>query len=297
MFCKSVLSPLILAATLVLVGCGGDNIVRLPAPVLSNTVALTVGNRLISFNRTAPQIITSTSPVVTGLQTNETLLGIDFRPANGLLYAVGSSGAVYQLDPLTGVASNRVALISTAINNPAITLSGTGFGVDFNPQTDRLRVVSNTGQNLLINLGLVNANTMVGTPLLVSVAVSGSAYTNSFPGAASTRLFSIDLGNNTLSEQGMLNTDTNTGTGTTQPNDGTQTVVAALGVIPVGVNGFDIEGRSNIGFAALTAGNGTSLYSINLSPVAGASAATIVGPIGDATQSIRGLALAPVAAP
>jgi hypothetical protein len=293
MFRKSVFPPVVLAATLVLVGCGGDNIVKLPAPVLSNTVALTLGNRIISFNRTAPQTITSMSPVVTGLQTNETLLGIDYRPANGLLYAVGSSGAVYQLDPLSGVASNRVALISAAIDNSAITLSGTSFGVDFNPQSDRLRVVSNTGQNLRINLGLVNGNTTVDTPLLVSVAVSGSAYTNSFPGAVSTRLFSINLANNTLSEQGMLNPDT----GTTQPNDGTQTIVAALGVTPVGVNGFDIDGRGNLGFAALTAGNGTLLYSINLSPAAGASAATAVGPIGDATQSILGLALAPVAAP
>ncbi len=31
-------------------------------------------------------------------------------------------------------------------------LYGTAFGVDFNPAVDRLRVVSNTGQNLRINV-------------------------------------------------------------------------------------------------------------------------------------------------
>ena len=116
MFRKLVLSPLILAATLVLVGCGGDNIVKLPAPVLSNTVALTLGGRIISFNRTAPQTITSMSPVVTGLQTNETLLGIDYRPANGLLYAVGSSGAVYQGDDQHNWHKNVAHLVHQALN-------------------------------------------------------------------------------------------------------------------------------------------------------------------------------------
>lgn len=300
MFRKSILSSAVLAATLGLAACGGGGddlpVVVTPTPpaaVLSNTVALTASNRLISFARTAPQTITSTSPVITGLQAGETLVGMDYRPANGLLYAVGSSGAVYQLDPLTGVASNRIALTSAATGNAAIVLTGTSFGVDFNPQADRLRVVSNTGQNLRINLVNAPGNTFVDAALPATAAVSGSAYTNSFSGTSNTRLYSINLAANTLDEQGTLNP----ATGTTQPNDGTQTTIAPLGVTPTAVNGFDIDARNNTGYAAMTVGTSTSLYTINLSPAAGANAATVVATIGDGTESIRGVALAPVAAP
>ena len=299
MFRKSILSSAVLAATLGLAACGGgdDDAPAVapppPAAVLSNTVALTASNRLISFARTAPQTITSTSPVITGLQSGETLVGMDYRPSNGLLYAVGSSGAVYQLDPLTGVASNRIALTSAAAGNAAIVLSGTSFGVDFNPQADRLRVVSNTGQNLRINLVTTAGNTTVDAALPATAAVSGSAYTNSFAGTSNTRLYGINLTANTLDEQGTLNP----ATGTTQPNDGTQTTIAPLGVTPTAVNGFDIDARNNIGYAAFTVGTSTSLYTINLAPAAGANAATAVATIGDGTESIRGVALAPVAAP
>ena len=302
MFRKSILSSAVLAATLGLAACGGggDDLPAVvnptptpPAAVLSNTVALTASNRLISFARTAPATITSTSPVITGLQAGETLVGMDYRPANGLLYAVGSSGAVYQLDPLTGVASNRIALTSAAAGNAAIVLTGTSFGVDFNPQADRLRVVSNTGQNLRINLVSTAGNTAVDTALPATAMVSGSAYTNSFSGTASTRLYSINLSANTLDEQGT----TDPVTGVTQPNDGTQTTVAPLGVAPTAVNGFDVDARNNIGYAAFTVGASTSLYTINLSPAAGTNAAAVVATIGDGTESIRGVALAPVAAP
>lgn len=295
MFRKTILSSAVLAATLGLAACGGGDdlpVVVTPAAVLNNAVALTASNRLISFDRTAPATITSTSPVITGLQAGETLVGMDYRPANGLLYAVGTSGAVYQLDPLTGVASNRIALTNNAGNAP-IVLTGTSFGVDFNPQADRLRVVSSTGQNLRINVVNALGNTFVDAQVPATAAVSGSAYTNSFAGTSNTRLYSLNLAANTLDEQGTLNP----ATGATQPNDGTQTTIAPLGVTPTAVNGFDIDARNNVGYAAMTVGTSTSLYRINLAPAAGTNAATVVATIGDGTESIRGVALAPVAAP
>ena len=298
LFRRSVVSSAVLAATLGLAACGGGDDLSVvvtppPAAVLSNTVALTASNRLISFARTAPQVVTSTSPVITGLQPDETLLGMDYRPADGLLYAVGSSGAVYQLDPLTGVASGRIALTSAAAGNAPIVLSGTGFGVDFNPQSDRLRVISNTGQNLRINLVSTLGNTSVDTPVPAAAMVSGSAYTNSFSGTSITRLYNLNLTANTLDEQGTQNTTT----GTTQPNDGTQTTIAPLGVAPTAVNGFDIDALNNVGYAAMTVGGSTSLYTINLSPAAGTNAATVIATIGNGSEGIRGVALAPVSAP
>ena len=70
---------------------------------------------------------------------------------------------------------------------------GTSFGFDFNPAVDRIRIVSNTGQNLRFNPndGVVNVdgNLNPGTP-----SISAAAYTNNFAGTATTSLFAIDQG-------------------------------------------------------------------------------------------------------
>ena len=86
----------------------------------------------------------SRSGPVTGLTGDTALVGIDFRPATGALVGLGNQGGIYTIDPATGVATNRVQLSEA--------LSGTSFGVDFNPTVDRLRIVSDTGQNLRANL-------------------------------------------------------------------------------------------------------------------------------------------------
>ena len=55
---------------------------------------LTVSNKLLSFDRATPATIRTTA-TVTGLQAGENLLGIDYRPADGQLYGVGSTGRIY----------------------------------------------------------------------------------------------------------------------------------------------------------------------------------------------------------
>ena len=80
---------------------------------------------------------------VTGLQSNETLLGIDFRPATGELYGLGSTSRLYKVDPTTAVATAVGGQFSRC-------LSGFSFGFDFNPVIDRIRVVSETNQNLVL---------------------------------------------------------------------------------------------------------------------------------------------------
>jgi Domain of unknown function (DUF4394) len=83
-------------------------------------IGLTSTNALATFDTATPA--NGTVPVtITGLLgANETILGIDRRPANGLLYGVGSSGRIYTLNTSTGAAT-FAALISGA------TLSGTAF--------------------------------------------------------------------------------------------------------------------------------------------------------------------------
>ena len=273
--------------TLCLAACGGGGgevsspalgPASAPAPVAiaaGDTIARPSG-RLFSFNRKTrgTEIGTVT---VSRLLANKTLLGIDFRPADGLLYGVGSKGNIYKILSTTGVATVASTLrAATGSANPLTALSGANFGVDFNPVADRLRVVSNTGQNLRINVD-TGDTINDGTIAPASASVSASAYTNAFPGTTTTRLFNLNLATNSLDLQDP-------------PNNGTLVTGAPLGVTTTAVNGFDIDARNNAGYAALTVGAITSLYRVNVSAVAPAAAATLVGRISNG-DAIRGLAL------
>ena len=108
-----------------------------------NVVGLTADQRLLCFNeKRADRRARSASSA--GLMTDTALVGIDFRVQDGKLYGVGNAGGVYMLD--TGTAS------ATLVNRLSVALSGTAFGVDFNPAADRLRIISNNGQNLRHNV-------------------------------------------------------------------------------------------------------------------------------------------------
>ena len=104
--------------------------------------AVTEDNSLIRFSSSAPATIAARA-AISGLQPGEAIVGIDFRPANGQIYALGDSGRLYTVDLQTAAATPAGAA------TPA--LSGVSFGVDFNPVADRLRIVSNDDQNLRVN--------------------------------------------------------------------------------------------------------------------------------------------------
>ena len=72
----------ILLATVVLLGLA-SRADALTAYGLTNT------NGLIQFDTATPQNITFSIDQIGGLVANDDLIGIDFRPADGQLYAVG----------------------------------------------------------------------------------------------------------------------------------------------------------------------------------------------------------------
>ncbi|MGP1346304.1 MAG: DUF4394 domain-containing protein [Phycisphaerales bacterium] len=191
---------------------------------------------LITFNSNAPETILS-GRAISGLQQNEIIRGIDFRPADGMLYALGSTSRLYSIDTGTGVA--------TAIGGPfGNALNGSRFGFDFNPTIDRIRVVSDADQNLVLNPD-TGSSTMV-TPLFYGPGdaneganpnVVGSAYTNSFAGSTMTQLYGIDTNLDIL---------------VTQANSaGTLGTVGPLGVDLNDNVGFDISGSSGVAYAAV----------------------------------------------
>lgn len=244
---------------------------------------VTTNDRLVQFNSATPCVVSN--PVrIRGLQADEKVVGIDFRPATGQLYAVGSSSQLYTIDLTTAVATPIGAPLTPA-------LDGSAFGVDFNPVVDRLRIVSNTGQNLRVHPD--TGATIVDGPIAYSAvdanfgmqpAVAGVAYTNPDRDALTgTELLDIDVDLDILTQQ-------------VPANDGT---LITRGPLTVRVNdllAFDIAllNGVNTGYAALKiAGGGrgrecgnSSLAQINLAT----GAATVIGSIGT-QQPITGLAV------
>lgn len=239
------------------------NITGLAIPTSPVAYAIDETNNLLIFNFL--NIGTPIIKAITGLQTGETILGIDMRPATGQLYALGSTSRLYVLNTSSGAA----AVVGTV---PFATLlSGTSFGFDFNPTVDRIRCISNTGQNLRLQpeTGLIAAIDGIlnpGTP-----SVTASAYTNNFAGATTTVLYNIDNVTDKLTKQDP-------------PNNGTQVEVGALGINVEAVSGFDINSRSGVGYAALKVADKSSLYTINLT----SGAAT---KLADFPSSVRAFAV------
>jgi hypothetical protein len=266
------------AATLV-ANVGGGNVLRDIALEIAGVpgylaFGLTATNNLIRFNTARPNTIISTT-AVTGLQAGENLLGIDFRPATGQLFGLGSTSRLYSINTQTGATTVVGTMLTT-------TLSGTDFGFDFNPVPDRIRIVNDADQNL-------RANPNDGTNLVDGVlayatgdanagqnpTVTGAAYINSFGGATTTTLYDIDSNLDILATQNP-------------PNNGTLNTVGSLGVNTTSQVGFDIATGSNTAFAAFQISGETSskLFAVNLTT----GAASIVGPIGSA-EVIRDIAV------
>ena len=242
--------------------------------------ALTDNNRLLRFDTGTPGVLTGVAPIA-GRINGEDLIGIDFRPANNQLYAVGEFGNIYTINLTTAAATPAGTLVADPgdPSNPFTGLQGSRWGFDFNPQADRLRITSDTGQNLRVNLtgGLVTTDTNITSP----GAIVGAAYTNNFPGATSTTLYGIDsatAGHRLVQFTGS-------------PNDGNITGVGPLGFANSSLVGFDIfsvGGQGDQAFAALqdeTRGV-SELYTINLTT----GTATLVGTIGGG-DLIDGLAV------
>jgi Domain of unknown function (DUF4394) len=255
-----------------------------PSQTLGQVVGITESNKLISFQSAAPQKL-CTSTAVSGMQSGETILGVDTRPADGALYAVGSTGRIYTLNTGTGALTMKSMLTADAADTtaPFTALSGVEYGVDFNPVPDRLRVVSDTGQNLRINVdtGATTTDTDL-TP--AGPIVVAAAYTNSFAGTGTTALYVLDATGDSLQIQGQPSGN---------PNNGDLQPVGSLGIGDIqSVAGFDIAGLNNAAIAAVNLSGATTseLHNVNLTT----GVATKVNSIGGG-ERVRGLAF--VAAP
>jgi hypothetical protein len=211
-------------------------------------IALTESNKLQRIETTAPGFIQGET-IVSGLQTGEKLLAIDFRPSTGQLYGVTDLSRLYVINPTTGAAS----LLGSGSFSPALNLGGTrgwavDLGFDFNPVTDQIRIVTVTGQNLRLNpdTGLVIAvdSTLAfasGDPNAGRADfVSAAAYSNNFASATSTTLYTIINGNGSGFPPTVMATQGSPGGTPVSPNSGQLFTVGDVGLVYIEPTGLDI---------------------------------------------------------
>lgn len=255
---------------------------------------VTVSNRLVTFNSSAPGTLLS-NIAITGVQPGDRILGIDFRPSQSEVIAVGESNFLYRLNTSTGVATP----IGSGFNPPLDGSPFTRYGIDINPTVDRVRVVGSGAQNRRLNPNDGTAVVTSGNPLdtnlsynppstsLIPPRAVAVAYTNSVAGAlpGSTREYILDSFAGILAEVGSQ------AGGNPSFNAGVSTAVGPLGITINDNAGFDISGASGVAFASLNIRDSllqTGLYTINLST----GAATSIGTIGG-TDSIRDITVIP----
>ncbi|QTN29237.1 DUF4394 domain-containing protein [Rhodoferax sp. AJA081-3] len=251
-----------LAVMVLAAGCS-TNPSQMGSPRKETLHALTQDMKLLTVNTGQPARVLQTV-ALKGLPATETLVGIDYRVAKGVLFGLSRSGRVYTINTDNGaVTPVGTGPISTA-------LDGTAFGFDFNPAADRIRVVSHTGQNLRLHpdMGTLVA---VDTPLSYEPGdtqagqkpqLLAAGYTYNKKDEKITTNFAIDGRTGTLVRQGSVE-------GTqpvVSPNTGRLFTVGALGTGALVDASLDIADVSGAAFAALrTSAEGpTRLYLVNL---------------------------------
>ncbi|PTL58590.1 DUF4394 domain-containing protein [Paraconexibacter algicola] len=263
------------------------------------------GTTLTRITSTAPGSALATG--ILGMASGETMVAVAWRPADGLLYGIGvnplaDTGTLYRVDPVSGAVTviggtsvlSWITAAGAAVDlaSPAVT----GYGMDVDPTTDRVRLTASAGLNARVNpitgfpVDGDAANPGV-QPDPGSAGVSGASFANPFAGAATTTLYALKAGNDTLAVQ-------------LPPNSGTQvaerpvtvggapldfSVLSSLDLPPdatVTAAGGESSGEA---LAALTSGGTSRLYRLRLAD----GAATEIGPFGVPLRSLAVGAAAP----
>lgn len=260
--------------------------------------AVTADHRLLSFNAGQPARLL-TGRQLSGLRTGEEILGIDFRVHKRVLYALGRTGAESRL-LIIDTATARVTQVGTT--PLLVPLNGLAFGFDFNPTVDRIRVVSDTGQNLRVHpdtgavvntdpkeSGVVTDGRLVYDKADINAkrrpSVLAAAYTYNKNEKITTN-FAIDSFARTLVIQG-------TREGVTpgvSPNSGRLFTVGSLQAGPFANASFDIADLAGTAFVATTAAGAreSRFHLMDLNT----GRATYLGRIGGG-EAIVGIAVEP----
>jgi hypothetical protein len=215
-------------------------------------VGLTTDQTLVAFASNNPRKLTTLGRI-SGLTGDRRLVGIDCRVADSTAYGVGDRGGVYRLRLRDATA--------TKVSQLTVPLDGHAFDVDFNPAANRLRVISDSGQNLRHNLDdptgtpavgqtAVDASLTIPSGTQPASGISGAAYyNNDLDPATATTLFTLDTSRDQVAIQSPAN--------------------AGL-LAPTGTLRVDVDAGSDVGFdihytqdGASAEGRGLAVLKVN----------------------------------
>lgn len=138
------------------------------------------------------------------LRVNGNLIGIDFRPADGWLYALTDTGWIYTIDVQPRGLGNTIQ-----IGQFSPRFAG-GFQslMDWNPVANALRLIGSNDQNQALLVAPGNVQVAGGQQPIVYAQgdvnfgvdpnICGGAYTNNIAGAQTTIFYGIDYDLDTL---------------------------------------------------------------------------------------------------
>ena len=134
----------------------------------------------------------------------EQIIGIDFRPSDGYLYAVSDQGTIYQVMLYPPGQGTTVRISQTSPRFAA----GVQSLADFNPVVDALRLIGSDDSNFAVvnsggNLNVTAVQTAITyAPGDVSAGanpnLTGGAYTNNLAGATTTLFYALDYDKDVL---------------------------------------------------------------------------------------------------
>ena len=210
---------------------------------------------LVAFEAASPVVFTSDA-AITGISVGETVIGMDVSPRNGGLYLVtedSGTGRVYSLDPTTAVATLVGAMAADPTDTSApytgLTTVGSPWGVDFNPQSNLIRLIARqNGQNLRVNPA--NAQVITDTTITpAGVGIAGVAFhNNDNDTATNTVQYAYDQLNDDWGNVG-------------NPNNGNFVFIANSAFASTGLITLD-EAPSGRMWAAHSPGGSQNLYEV-----------------------------------
>lgn len=194
------------------------------------------------------------------------LQGLDERPATGELFTYDpGEDAVYRVSKSNG----SLTLIGNPPDQP-----DAGYGIDFNPVVDRIRVVGRlSSDNFRLN---PNNGALSGqdTDLTPATQIGDVAYSNNVAGAATTTLYAIRTDVMALVRIGGVD-------GTPSPNLGEVFGVGLLNIASAHIAGFDIAADGTAYLLTQPVDfSSVSLYTVNLTT----GEATLVGTVDDVEE-------------
>ncbi|ASZ12314.1 DUF4394 domain-containing protein [Chitinophaga pendula] len=219
--------------------CKRDKTVTPPAPEYFTYYGLTNDNKLVRCNENGN---VDTKISIQTIGNNEQLLEMDFRPATGQLYAISNANLLYTINHLDGT---TVLISKTPFN-----VEGNIIGFDFNPVTDRIRILTDKGHTIRLNPETGNIETTDPAVNTGNTTVKAIAHTDNWAGTTTTTLYDIDTRESKLYQH--------------ETATGKLLLVGPLTIAATAVSGFDISPDGKYAAAILTVNNKMALYRIDL---------------------------------